>query len=119
NWTWNFGDPNSGGNNTATGQFPTHTFVGPGTSFTVQLIVEGTCGPDTTSVIINLNPEPVVSAGPDQIICEGNSATLTANVISGAQPIQSYNWVGPGTINCASCSTTTVDNLPAGGPYLF
>ena len=32
NWDWNFGDPNSGVNNTANGQFPTHSFVGPGAS---------------------------------------------------------------------------------------
>ncbi len=119
NWDWNFGDPGSGVNNTATGQFPSHTFVGPTTSFTVRLIIDGTCGPDTVYTNVSLNPQPVVSAGPDQIICEGNAATLTANVISGALPIQSYNWVGPGTINCTNCVSTTVDNLAAGGPYLF
>lgn len=118
-WLWNFGDPNSGANNTASGQFVTHAFVGPGNSFTVQLIVDGTCGPDTAYTTVNLNPKPVVTAGPDQIICEGNTAILTATIISGAQPIQSYNWVGPGTIGCSNCATTTVDDLPAGGPYLF
>ena len=119
NWDWNFGDPGSGVNNTATGQFPSHTFVGPGTSFNVRLITDGTCGPDTAYKVVTLNPQPVVTAGPDQTICEGNSATLTATIISGALPIASYNWVGPGTINCTNCSSTTVDNLSAGGPYLF
>ncbi len=119
NWSWNFGDPNSGVNNTANGQFPSHTFVGPGASFTVQLIVDGTCGPDTTSTIINLNPQPVVYAGPDQTICEGATATLTATVLVGTLPLQDINWVGPGTIGCSNCLSTTVDNLPPGGPYTF
>jgi PKD repeat protein len=30
-WQWSFGDPNSGANNTASGQNVVHTFVGPGT----------------------------------------------------------------------------------------
>ncbi len=119
NWAWNFGDPNSGVNNTANGQFPSHTFVGPGASFTVQLIVDGTCGPDTTSTIINLNPQPVVYAGPDQTICEGTTATLTATILVGTLPLQNINWVGPGTIGCSNCLSTTVDNLPPGGPYIF
>ncbi len=119
-WTWNFGDPNSGVNNTASGQFATHSFVGPGTSFTVQLIADGTCGPDTVTRVVTLNPEPVVTAGPDQVICEGTTATLTATIISGAQPFQFYNWVGPGTIGCSNCSSTTVDDLlPVGSPYIF
>ena len=118
-WTWNFGDPNSGASNTDNSQFPTHSFVGPGNSFTVRLIADGDCGPDTVSQVINFNPQPVVYAGPDQSICEGTTATLIATIISAALPIQSYNWIGPGTINCTGCDTTTVDNLTAGGPYLF
>ncbi|MCX6290755.1 MAG: hypothetical protein NT126_03220, partial [Bacteroidetes bacterium] len=118
-WLWDFGDPNSGIDNTASGQFVTHSFVGPGTSFTIQLITDGTCGPDTAYTTINLNPQPVVTAGPDQVICEGSTATLTATIITGAQPIQSYNWVGPGTIGCSNCATTTIADLPFGGPYTF
>ncbi len=119
NWSWNFGDPASGANNTANGQFVSHTFVGAGPSFTVQLIVDGTCGPDTTTTIVTLNPQPVVYAGPDQTICEGSTATLTATILVGTLPLQDINWIGPGTIGCSNCISTTVDDLPPGGPYTF
>lgn len=39
-WSWNFGDPSSGTNDTSTLQNPAHTFTGPGT-YTVCLIVGG------------------------------------------------------------------------------
>ena len=41
------------------------------------------------------------------------------SVLSGILPIQSYNWVGPGTIGCTGCDSTTVDDLPPGGTYFF
>ena len=39
---WNFGDPNSGANNTSTLSTPTHQFSGPGT-YTVQCILQINC----------------------------------------------------------------------------
>ena len=43
-WTWNFGDPASGGNNTSTLQNPTHIFAAAG-DYTVSLTIP----PDSTS----------------------------------------------------------------------
>jgi len=115
-WDWNFGDPSSGINNTATGQVANHTFVGPGNSFTVTLITQGTCGPDTTQTIVNLSPRPTVDAGPPQTICEGTAVTLNASTTNLTNPI-TYSWTGPGSISCSSCQTTDISGLPAGGPY--
>lgn len=117
-WSWNFGDPGSGANNTASGQNVSHTFTGPGTSFTVTLIAEGTCGPDTVQSTVTLRPPVLVDAGPAQTICEGDALVLTANVSNAIAPI-TYNWSGPGTLSCINCSTTTITNLAPGGPYTF
>ncbi|MBL7682563.1 MAG: gliding motility-associated C-terminal domain-containing protein [Flavipsychrobacter sp.] len=63
---------------------------------------------DTGIVTITVNPLPNVSAGSNQTICAGNSATLTA---TGAT---TYLWTPSGTLSCSTCvspvatpSTTT------------
>lgn len=43
NWTWNFDDPISGGNNTSSTQNPTHSYSIPGT-YSVSLEVVDECG---------------------------------------------------------------------------
>ncbi|TAH41806.1 MAG: PKD domain-containing protein [Bacteroidetes bacterium] len=116
-WDWNFGDPASGAANTATGQVVNHTFNGTATSYTVTLVVQGTCGPDTTQTTVNLRPRPFVDAGPAQIICEGTSANLNAVTLNLVNPI-TYSWSGPGIFSCDSCSSTDLSNLSPGGPYI-
>ena len=117
-WFWDFGDPASGVNNTSTLQNPTHTFTGPGTSYTVKLVVDGTCGPDSTIITVNLLAPPVVNAGANQVICEGSPVNLTSSVSNALSPI-TYNWSGPGTISCDTCQGTSVSGLAPGGPYGF
>ncbi len=117
-WQWNFGDPNSGVDNTATGQTVTHVFVGPGTSFTVTLTAFGTCGPETTTQTINILPAPVVDAGSPQTICEGTTLLLNGTTTNATSPI-TWNWVGPGTLSCNDCPNPSVTNVPAGGPYSY
>src|SRR5690606_20407110 len=63
-WEWNFGDPASGSDNTASGQSVSHTFVGSGPDFTVQLIADGACGPDTVETTVSLRPRPTIEPGP-------------------------------------------------------
>jgi gliding motility-associated-like protein len=50
---------------------------------------------NTDMVTINVNPLPVVNAGPDQSVCEGTQVTLTANGAS------TYSWNG-GVVNGVS-----------------
>lgn len=117
-WTWDFGDPGSGANNSATGQNVTHVFSGPGTSYTVTLTVDGTCGPTTASAVVNLLAQPTVTVtGPDSV-CEGVPFDLTAEVI-GNPNNYSYDWFDPTYFSCSSCQTSALFNLTAGGPFTF
>jgi PKD repeat protein len=50
-WSWNFGDPASGGGNTSSFQNPTHTFVSAG-SYTVFLTAGNTFGSNQTSRLV-------------------------------------------------------------------
>jgi gliding motility-associated-like protein len=58
------------------------TFVLTGT------ISNGTCPPVTQEVVVTLNPNPIVSTGPDVYLCKG--MTYTFNAI--ATPVQSYSY---------------------------
>ncbi|HNP53413.1 MAG TPA: PKD domain-containing protein, partial [Ferruginibacter sp.] len=76
-YAWNFGDPNSGGNNTSNNNNPQHSFIGTGfgnsQSFTVTLIVTTPSGcKDTASTVIS------VGAFPDA-------------ALEGTPPLQTYN----------------------------
>lgn len=55
---------------------------------------------DTGSVIVTVITKPVVSAGSNQTICAGDTATLIA---TGAN---NYTWTPTGTLSCSSCDTT-------------
>lgn len=58
-WAWNFGDPNSGPNNTSTLQNPTHIFSAAG-NYTVSLVVTSAAGcVDSASIQVTVNPLPV------------------------------------------------------------
>lgn len=117
-WTWNFDDPNSGTANTAHGQYVTHVFSGPQTLFNVTLTVDGVCGPETVTQMIDLNPKPDVVATSDVTICEGATATI-GSFVSGGSPGYFYDWTGNGSITCSTCPTTDVNGLTAGGPYEY
>lgn len=60
-WSWNFGDPSSGGNNTSSLQNPSHNFSSAGT-YTVGLFVVDTngCQGNTTIVVSTTGIEQVV-----------------------------------------------------------
>ena len=54
---------------------------------------------DTVAAIVKLFTPPQVDAGPDQELCVGSGAQLSA---SGAQ---TYVWSPAGTLSCATCSS--------------
>jgi gliding motility-associated-like protein len=58
-WSWDFGDPSSGANNTSILQFPTHSFAAPG-NYTVSLTVVNTKGCISTlfSTVVSISPVP-------------------------------------------------------------
>lgn len=52
-WSWNFGDPGSGGNNTSNLQNPTHIFSGPGV-YTVSLTATNGGGAASTTQFVTV-----------------------------------------------------------------
>lgn len=65
-YTWSFGDPNSGGNNSSTATNPSHRFVGTvGNStenFAVKLVVTNSNGcKDSITQVVTINQEPDAS----------------------------------------------------------
>ena len=64
-WSWNFGDPASGPNNTSTLQNPTHVFASAGT-YTVTLISTTALGCiDTLQLVVTIIGAPIANAGND------------------------------------------------------
>ena len=76
-WLWSF----PGGDiTTSTDQYPTVVYSTPGT-YDVTLLASNSWGNDTMLLpgYITIYPIPVVSLTSDQLICEGNTATLIAS----------------------------------------
>ena len=115
-WDWNFGDPGSGANNTASGQNVQHAFSDSGNFVVTLIVTSADCGNDTVTTTVHVNPKPVVNPGLDQVICEFEDATIAAIVTNASLPV-SYQWTGVGIFVCDTCSSTIVSGLPAGGPY--
>jgi gliding motility-associated-like protein len=92
---WNFGD---GG--TSTAHNPQHSYA-TGGSYTVTLVMGNSLGCfDTVTQQLTMNPQPSVSAGPDQAICAGQNTSVQLQA-SGAQ---SYSWTPSTGLSCTNCS---------------
>ncbi len=114
-WTWDFGDPTSGANNTGTGQYPSHTYNTAGL-FTVILTAD-VAGTDTVItrtdyVTVHDGPTAAFDATPmtgmapltvqftNQSISPTNSASYTwrfgdnSNPSSDTDPTHTYNAPG-------------------------
>lgn len=78
------------------------TMATPNTTTTYTVI--GTAGnncSDTATVTVNVNALPNVSAGNNQAICAGSSASLQATGAS------TYAWTPTGTLSCSNCAAPT------------
>ena len=73
-WYWDFGD-----NGTASTQNPVHTYAAIGT-YTVNLYIVNSfgCESDTLPQSFSVYPYPVVNAGPDMLVLEGENTVLQA-----------------------------------------
>jgi gliding motility-associated-like protein len=100
---WDFGD----GSPTATQRDPAHTFRDPGT-YQVRLIIEDSAScniRDTTFANILVYPRPTLTAGPDEIICEGDSVQITG---SGDPSVVGFQWSPAGNILNRDSSSAVV-----------
>jgi gliding motility-associated-like protein len=116
-YSWDFGDPNSGSNNTSNNNNPDHSFVGSGFSsagsFTVTLTVTAANGcSSTTSQVISIGSFPDASLydafNADQFaICDSNLLTVVNSSTTTAINTNYQIFWGDGT----STSASTMDSL--------
>ncbi len=94
NWTWNFGDPASGANNTSTLANPTHIFSGPGT-YTVTLTVStGTCQSLPYTFNVTIYPKPTSNFTFPAVVClpSGSTQFTDASIPGAGNTITSWAW---------------------------
>ncbi|HMQ75740.1 MAG TPA: PKD domain-containing protein [Flavobacteriales bacterium] len=113
-WSWDFGDPASGAQNSSFSQNPSHTFSGPGT-YAVTLTTDGPCS-DPVSVTLPV-VVPEVSVDVTDADCTGGLGSATAVVNAGTG--LTYSW-SPGGGTAASITglapgSYTVTVTEAGG----
>ena len=116
-YLWNFGDPSSGPNNTATGSSPTHIFntTGP---FTIKLAVTSNAGcvDSISKQLTTIHPEPIGSFDVDKVdVCIGGSMTFTntSNPLDGITTQYFWSLDNGDTRNVPSFTYT----YPAAGTY--
>jgi PKD repeat protein len=92
-FSWNFGDPSSGGNNTSTAENPCHVFSAPGV-YTITLTATNPCGTTTATRQVCVVEKPVPSFTIDKssgCLPLTVKTTNTSNVITSCAPAK-YEW---------------------------
>ena len=90
-WTWNFGDPASGINNTTSIRHPLHIFNTAG-SYTVTLIVSNVNGcSDTSTQIVTVTAPPVVNFS-SLASCSADTTRFTSSTFVNMATTQSWQW---------------------------
>ena len=96
-WSWTFGDPSSGANNTSTVQNPVHIYNTQGTyTVTLQVTNSHQCHKDTT-LQISVNPKPTAMFQYDAACVNAGTQFTDLSTVPGSS-IQSWTWnFGDGT----------------------
>ena len=112
-WTWNFGDPGSGSQNTSTQQNPTHTFNNFGLYSITHTVTDAFGCTDSATLInyIRIVP-PTIDFTETDSGCVGSTFTFNAQVSSPADPvITNYSWrFGDGTGLHDGGTSPTIDH---------
>jgi PKD repeat protein len=107
-YSWNFGDPSSGINDTSNLQNPVHMFTAPGT-YTITLGIVNIDGCENTSVHdIEIKNVPVADYEYQQA-CLGDSTLFTDMSISQSSVITSWQW-NFGDPASGAMNTSTLQN---------
>ena len=107
-WSWNFGDPASGGSNTSALQSPTHLYGSAGT-FTITLITTNNFGcKDTLNLTTVINPLPQASFS-STTVCFGDTTCFQdlSTVNPGSVTAWSWNFGDP---NSAAANTSNIQS---------
>jgi gliding motility-associated-like protein len=106
--SWDFGDPNSGSNNTADSVNPIHQFSSGGT-FTITAIIEFDCFTDTVELSLTITEPFQISIDETitNVFCGSSLGSISTNVSGGTGPY-TYSWTPNGE------STSSVVDLTAG-----
>ena len=110
NWTWNFGDPNSGTNNTSYLQNPEHAFTDPGTyAVSLEVKVNGLCT-DVKIKDVVISSVPGAAGKPAGEINLCKNATGIVYTTEGSTGATTYTWLtdpeAAGTISGAGTTGT-------------
>ena len=98
-WTWNFGDPISGVNNTSIEQSPSHQFSAAG-HYYVRLKIQSSQGClDSIEKPIDVQLKPIANFLTDST-CFGSPTTFISNSSANASSISTYEWnFGDGSLH--------------------
>ncbi|HLP10697.1 MAG TPA: PKD domain-containing protein [Flavobacteriales bacterium] len=128
-YTWDFGDPSTGAQNTSTLANPSHMFSGPGT-YTVTLTANAPCGaPGISTQTVTINAIGVLF---QNVTCNGASdgsvtvtgASSSSTFVWNTTPVQTTataTGLGPGSytatisdpMGCSSSATAFITEPPA------
>ena len=102
-YSWDFGDPGSGANNTSTLVNPTHTYPADGV-YLITLTAFTSCGPSTFTLSLSVNTPAVANftANPT-LVCSGESVQFTS---TSSPNTTQWNWSFPG----GTPSTSNIEN---------
>jgi len=107
-WSWDFGDPTSGGSNLSTQQHPQHVFnIASPTPYTVTLVVTNANGcTNTYSTTITINARPFADFTATTP-CQGSETSFT-DISTSSGTIVGWNWIfGDGGVSTIQNPTHT------------
>lgn len=108
NWTWIFGDPNSGANNTSYEQNPAHTFNDPGTyNVSLEVKTNGICT-DIKLKDVVINSSPLAATKPQGEVGLCKDVAGKTYTTEGATGATTYTWLTvPETAGTIAATGTT------------
>jgi gliding motility-associated-like protein len=103
-YSWDFGDPASGTNNTSTLQSPCHTFSAPGT-YTVTLTSSNPCGPSTATRVVCITAPPTPAFTIDNSIGCIPLPVIVTNTTNTTGNCAPTTWLWTVSYSATNCGT--------------